>query len=182
MIGEIDKRIRRAIGRIRLAFRGRVVQATTGGPVVLIQGDGLSSEQLQGTEQFQEYGFTSAVPGGAMYVVVPIGGKTSHGIVVATEHGTYRLKNLKTGEVALYDDQGQVVHLTRDGILVKTPKKLRLEGLDIELHASRSLSWDVDGYGRRITSLGGGQYEDKTWQQGATVTAVPLPINPPEGP
>lgn len=31
----------------------------------------------------------------------------------------YRLQGLKTGEVALYDDIGQCVHLTRGGILIK---------------------------------------------------------------
>lgn len=60
--------------------------------------------------------------------------------------------------------------------------KVRVASVDLELHASHSYSWDVDGYGQRITSKGGGNYEIKTWQQGAQTSSVTLPINPPEGP
>lgn len=60
--------------------------------------------------------------------------------------------------------------------------KVRVQAVDIELHASHSYSWDVDGYGQRITSLGGGSYENHTWQEGASMTTVVDPIAPPEGP
>ena len=60
--------------------------------------------------------------------------------------------------------------------------KVRIEALDIETHARRSHSWDIDGFGQRITSLGGGAYEIHTWQEGAVVTPVSGPIAPPEGP
>lgn len=74
---------------------------------------------------------------------------------------------------------------TEDGatyLEIQPGGKVRVAGVDLELHASRSYSWDVDGYGQRITSKGGGNYEIKTWQQGAKTTSVTLPINPPEGP
>jgi hypothetical protein len=60
--------------------------------------------------------------------------------------------------------------------------KVRIDAENIELHARNSYSWDVDGFGERWTSLGGGNYEHKTWQEGATISSVTLPINPPEGP
>lgn len=74
---------------------------------------------------------------------------------------------------------------TEDGqtyLEIQPGGKVRVSAVDVEIHASHSYSWDVDGYGQRITSKGGGSYEIKTWQQGATTTSVNLPINPPEGP
>lgn len=111
MIKQIDARIRRQLSGIRLAFRGVVTLVKAAGAVQLVQLDGLSGETLQDAELFQQFGFTSNVPGGAMVVVLPVGGRTAHGIVIATEHGTYRLKNLASGETAIYNQWGDYVAL-----------------------------------------------------------------------
>lgn len=118
MIDHIEKRISRALSGIRQAFRGVISTVNSAPKVQLIQAFALRGEKIQAAEYFQHYGHTSNPPEGTMFVMVPIGGKTAHGIVIATEHGTYRLKNLAPGEVAIYDDQGQKVHLTRNGIVV----------------------------------------------------------------
>lgn len=94
----------------------------------------------------------------------------------------FRLKNIAPGEVALYDDLDQKVHLTREGIIVFTPLKCRIDAEHIELHANTSYSRDVGGYGERWTHTGGSTWEHKTWQSGATVVSDPGPVNPPEGP
>jgi phage baseplate assembly protein V len=114
----IDERISRKLAGIRQAFRGVITLVKAAGEIQLVQLDGLSGEKLQDAEQFQQYGCTSNPPKGSMAIVLPIGGKTAHGIIIATEHGTYRLKDLAEGEVALYDDQGQKIHITRNGIVV----------------------------------------------------------------
>lgn len=118
MIAQIDKRISRALGGIRLAFRGVLTLVKAAGAVQLVQLDGLSGEQLQDAELFQHYGYTSNPPAGTMAIVLPIGGKTAHGIIVATEHTTFRKRNLAPGEAAIYDDLGQCVYLTRAGIVI----------------------------------------------------------------
>ena len=118
MINEIDNRISRALGKIRLAFRGVINLVNAAGAVQFVQMDGLSGEQLQDNELFQHYGHTSNPPPGTMAIVLPIGGKTAHGIIIATEHSSYRKKGLESGESAIYDDLGQYVHLTRDGIVI----------------------------------------------------------------
>lgn len=118
MIEQIDRRIRRAVGSIRLAFRGVITLVRAAGAVQLVQADGLAGEGLKDNELFQHYGYTSHPPAGTMAIVLPIGGKTAHGIIIATEHGTYRIKGLAPGETAIYDDQGQKVHITRAGIVV----------------------------------------------------------------
>jgi phage baseplate assembly protein V len=115
----VGRAIDKAMSRVRKAFRAVLTNIDSSTPIQLVQADGLAGEQLQDNELMQHYGVTSVPPAGAQLVVIPIGGKTAHGIIIATEHVQYRLKGLESGEVALYDDLGQVVYLTRDGIVIK---------------------------------------------------------------
>jgi len=108
---EVDQRIRRALNGVRLAFRGVGGSTNNSGPVQTLQGEGLAGEQIQGNELFQHFGFTSRPPAGYQFIALPIGGQTSHGVIIATEHGEYRLKTLKPGEAALYDAFGTSVIL-----------------------------------------------------------------------
>ncbi len=52
-----------------------------------------------------------------MGIAVPLNGNTSHTVVVATEHGAYRLTELKPGEVALYTDEGAKIVLKRGRVI-----------------------------------------------------------------
>jgi phage baseplate assembly protein V len=97
-----------------------------------LQVEGLSDEVHDGVERMQDYGFTSHPFEEAEAVVVFAGGLRSHGLVVAVGDRRYRLKNLEQGEVAIYDDQEQVVHLKRDGVLVHTDKKVTIEEVLID--------------------------------------------------
>lgn len=134
MINEIDKRIRRAMAGVRQAFRGVLTLVNSNSAVQLVQGDGLATEKLQDAELFQHYGLTSNPPPGSMAVVLPVGGRTSHGIVIATEHGSYRLKALKSGEVALYTDEGAKIVLKR-GRLIET---------DCDVFKVNCKTWEVN--------------------------------------
>lgn len=74
---------------------------------------------------------------------------------------------------------------SRDGqfyIEITDTGKVRIQAQDIELHATKSYSWDVAGYGQRITHVGANMYQQHTWQQGAFVTNVSSAWHPPEGP
>ncbi len=130
MIATIDRRIRHFLGGIRLGFRGVITLVKAAGHVQLVQMDGLAGEQLQDNELFQHYGYTSNPPAGTMAIVLPIGGRTAHGIIVATEHGGYRLKNLASGEVALYSDEGDSIVLRRGRLIEVTTQTLRINASD----------------------------------------------------
>lgn len=136
MIADIDKRIRRALAGIRLAFRGVLTLVKSAGAVQLVQVDALAGERLQDAELFQHYGYTSNPPAGAMAIVLPIGGRTAHGIIVATEHGSYRMKNLSSGEVAIYTDEGDSIVLKRGRLVEVTTQTFRVNaGSAIEFNA-----------------------------------------------
>lgn len=81
--------------------------------------DLLKDEHIPGIERFQNYGITSVPHPGAEAAVVFVMGDRGHGIALSVEDRRYRLKGLRAGEVALYDDLGQKVHLTRDGIVIE---------------------------------------------------------------
>lgn len=126
MIREMDARIRRAMASIRQGFRGVLTLVQAAGAVQLVQIDALAGEQLLDTELFQHYGLTTNPPPGTMAIVLPLGGKTSHGIVIATENGAARKKNLASGEVALYTDEGDYILLSR-GRIIKVVAGTQLE-------------------------------------------------------
>ena len=114
MIRVIDERIRRKLAAIRLAFRGVVNLVNAAGSVQMVQLEGLKDENLQGIEMFQQFGVTSNPPKGTMAIILPLSGKTGTSVVIATEHGDYRLKNLESGEAALYNQWGDCVVLKKN--------------------------------------------------------------------
>jgi phage baseplate assembly protein V len=135
MIRDVQKAIDRALGSIRRPFRALQTAIRLGTMIQLVQADALAGEQLQDAELFQHYGFTSAPLDGTQLIVLPLGGRTAHGIIIATEHGTYRLKLAAKGEVALYSDEGDHVYLKRgrvmeivtNTLLINAATKVRME-------------------------------------------------------
>lgn len=75
-------------------------------------------DQPANAERFQQYGVTSHPHPGAEAIIASIGGARAHLVALAVDDRRYRLKGLARGEMAIYDDQGQKVHLTRDGIVI----------------------------------------------------------------
>ena len=126
MIKDMDARIAKAFGQVRSAFRAKLNRVNTAGPIALVQGEGLAGEQVQDAELFQQYGLTSNPPANSMAVILPVGGKSSHGIVIATEHGSYRFKELASGEVALYTDEGDSIVLKRGHVIEVTTRTLTI--------------------------------------------------------
>ncbi len=79
----------------------------------------LLGESPAWAERFQQYGITSVPHGGAEAVVASVGGARAHLVALVVDDRRYRMSGLKGGEVAIYDDLGQSVHLTREGIVIK---------------------------------------------------------------
>jgi phage baseplate assembly protein V len=126
MWNKVESYINRAIARIRLPFRGVIGSVNSSGGVQLVNGVGLNGEVIEGAEYFQHYGFTSSPPNGAMKVVAPVGGRTAHSIIVATEHAAYRIKALKSGELAIYTDEGDSIIMNRGRVINLTTQTLNI--------------------------------------------------------
>jgi len=104
---------------VRAIGRGRLTSVDDSGVVQKVQMQLSASELRDGTPRLSEYGFHSNPPPGADAVLVCMGGDRTQGVVIACGHQKYRLTGLETGEVALADDLGQTVYLTRSGIVIK---------------------------------------------------------------
>ncbi|EPA3154384.1 TPA: phage baseplate assembly protein V [Yersinia enterocolitica] len=143
MWNNVDSRINAALNRIRKAFRAVLTRVNSDGQVQTVQARGLAGEQLQDNELFQHYGFTSNPLPGTMAVILPLGGATSHGIVIATEHGSYRLKGLKSGEVALYTDEGAKIVLKRGRIIDVECDTYRVTCKNYEVNAEEKADFNT---------------------------------------
>ena len=121
MLGPLRRRVQSMVSRGTLGAIDDERQAQE------LQVELLDDEAHDGVERFQQYGFTSVPHAGAEATVIFPGGLRSHGIVIAVEDRRYRMRGLKGGEVALYDDQGQSILLGRDGVRIVTPKTVTIE-------------------------------------------------------
>ncbi|WP_083657876.1 phage baseplate assembly protein V [Herbaspirillum camelliae] len=106
-------------GKINLMLgRGIVSKVSDAGAIQLIRGKLMEGEDYDQMERVQQYGFTSVPKAGAELLATFIGGNRDHAVIVAVDDRRYRLRGLQDGEMAIYDDQGQKVHLTRAGIVI----------------------------------------------------------------
>lgn len=138
MWNKVNQRIQQALQNIRQAFRVVTGSTDSTTKVQLLQLTGLAGEKLDGAEYFQHYGFTSNPLAGSMGIAIPLNGVTSHTVIVATEHGAYRLTSLKPGEVALYTDEGTCVVLKRGKIVETTCDVYRVKCKTYEVDAEES--------------------------------------------
>lgn len=83
-------------------------------------------------EHWERYGATYHPKPGAEVLALAVNGNPDHLVVFDVADRRYRMKNLAEGEYAIHDDQGQSVHLTRDGIVIKSGSKVRIEA-DVEI-------------------------------------------------
>lgn len=138
MWDKVNQRIQQALVAVRQAFRGVTGTVDSSTKVQLLQLNGLAGEQLDGAEYFQHYGLTTSPPPGSMGIAVPLNGNTSHTVVVATEHGAYRLTELKPGEVALYTDEGAKIVLKRGRVIETECDIYRVKCNSFEVEAKDS--------------------------------------------
>lgn len=105
--------------RIRMAIApGRITATNDAGVVQKVQvtlGDG---QVVDAVPVMYVYGLATAPHAGADVVFLAGAGDRSDGVIVAVNDQRYRLTGLVPGEVALHDDLGRKVHLTRDGIVI----------------------------------------------------------------
>ena len=113
----------------------RLVQEATG--TQLVQVEALKNEVLDLAEHMQPYGYASHPLPGAEAVVLANGGSRNHPLIVIIADRRYR-PSLQAGETILHDDQGQVIHIARDKILIRTDKTVRVEAQRVEIVAAET--------------------------------------------
>ena len=87
-----------------------IVDSVTEGLIKLFSSSGRTGEVYDDREYFQHYGFTSRPLKGAEIIIINEG---NHYLGIASCDRRYRLA-VEAGEVALYTDEGDKIHLKRD--------------------------------------------------------------------
>lgn len=149
---------------VRQAFRGKLARTHTDQAVQQVQVSGLADETLQDIEQFQQFGFTSHAPNDTEVIVLPLGGSTTHAMVIAGEHGSFRLKNLQSGEVAVYDasgsrvvlKQGRLIEIDCDNLVINAAQKVQINSPLTETSAVLTAQGQINGHGGMAVSGGSG--------------------------
>ena len=125
----------------------------------------LAGETKDKTESFQNYGFTSNPPKDTEIIMLSVGGNRDHGIVVASEHRGFRLKNLDEGDSAQYNKNGKKVHLEGDNLKI-IAEKLVVNNASHEFTAVVVEYMKAVRDGKVITLLGPSPFD------AATITAL----------
>lgn len=96
--------------RIRLLLRRGVLTGSDSAAKMQVAQVQVTPELTLEMEHFEPYGFTSNAQNGAEPLVGNIEGK-SHPVVFVIADRRFRVQGLDKGEVALYDDKGNVIKL-----------------------------------------------------------------------
>lgn len=153
-----------ALGAVRQAFRGKLNLVNSADNIQKVQVSGLADETLQDVELMQQFGLTSVPPAGTQVVVLPMGGETTHSIVIATENGSFRVKNLKSGETAVYDEsgstiilkQGRLIEIDCDILKITATTKVEISSPVVETDRVFTAQGQINGNGGMAIQGGSG--------------------------
>lgn len=153
-----------ALGAVRQAFRGKLNLVNSADNIQKVQVSGLADETLQDVELMQQFGLTSVPPAGTQVVVLPMGGETTHSIVIATENGSFRVKNLKSGETAVYDEsgstiilkQGRLIEIDCDILKITATTKVEISSPVVETDRVFTAKGQINGNGGMAIQGGSG--------------------------
>lgn len=130
---------------MNLVGRGVVKKVDDARKLQELQISALAGEVRDEVERFQQFGFTSVPEAGAETVVLFVGGNREHALAIAVDDRRYRLKNLGSGEVAVYNKTGAKIVMKANGDIEVTPKsghKIRLAG-DVAVTGTLEATGDV---------------------------------------
>ena len=126
-------------------LKRRIQTMITRGVVTLVDSS-LMMQELQvkvrgtpidGVEHFEPYGFTAKPHSEAEALLACLGGNSSRMVAVTVADKRFRLKGLVDGEVALYTDEGDVIHFKRDNhIYVDSFKTITAKAPNVNIIAS----------------------------------------------
>lgn len=175
----IQQKAQGAVDEIRQAFRGVLHLVKSADNIQKVQASGLADETLQDVELMQQFGFTSVPPANTQAVILPIGGQTTHGIVIATENGSFRLKNLQGGEVAIYDEsgssivlkKGRLIEIDCDVLKINATTKVDISSPLVETDQVFTAQGQINGNGGMAVQGGSGaSFTGNVQQSGGSFT------------
>lgn len=124
-LAQLNRLLEPIRNKIRMVISRAVVTLVDDSTAIqLVQLSLMQGEAKNRVERVQNYGFTSHPLGENESVVVFVNGNKDHGLVIAVDDSRYRLKDLPEGGVAVYDNDGNYVKLTKqNGIEIEAPNE-----------------------------------------------------------
>lgn len=119
------------IGKIALVSSGKTQS---------LQVETTRGETLDNVKFIEPYGFTAVPLNGAETVVLNIGANGGNPVAVVAGGRLFRLQDLKQGEVALYTDEGDKIHLKRGHEIVLKTTKFVIDADEIQMNGKVSIS------------------------------------------
>lgn len=131
-------------GVIKLIYKSDAMQK--------LQVSMLEGELRDKVLHYQSYGFAQHPHPGAESLVLFVNGDKTEGLAIVVNDQRYHLQ-VEQGEVAIYDDQKQVVHLTRSGIKIETSKRIDMKAADMTVDVPLvKFTGDIDVSGIKFFS------------------------------
>jgi phage gp45-like len=147
----------------------KITATDDSGPVHKVQARGFAPETIDNMPVLQIYGLASHAMPGSDAMAIFTSGDRSNGVIIATGNQQYRLRALKSGEVALYDNSGNIVKLAAGGnIEITCPTKVRIKTPRLEV--TGDIVADCDG-----TKISLRDHRHKDTQPGGSLSGVPNP-------
>lgn len=140
-----------------------------------IQASTLDEVPLDNMEHFEPYGLTSHPHPGSEPLIMQVEGKRGHEVVVSIADRRYRLQGLAEGEVALYDDLGNVIRLGRAQLTVDAVQHLAVTAPTAEITATTTHIGDVTINGNLVVTgniSADGEITDLAASGGSTLSHV----------
>ena len=123
-------------GLANILARGVVALGNSASKLQSLQLRLLAGEVKDNMEHLEPYGFTACPLAGAEALAGFIGGDRSHGVVIVVADRRFRLAGLKPGEVALYTDEGDVLHFKRERVI-------EIETMTLKIKAGTAVEFDT---------------------------------------
>lgn len=96
---------------------------------------------LDNVEHFEPYGFTSHPHENAETILASLGGHRGHTVAVCVADRNFRLKNTVQGEVAIYTDEGDVIHFKRNNIIdINSAATINVTAPNVNINASTKVT------------------------------------------
>lgn len=99
----------------------------------------LADEAQTDVEHMEPYGYTSNPPAGAEGVILNVAGQRGAAVALNFGNRNFRIAGLKSGEVAIYTDEG-------DKIVLKRDRNIEVETLHLKITAQEDVTVNTKTY------------------------------------
>lgn len=130
--------------KLRSLIRIGKIALVSPGKTQSLQIETTKGETLDNVKFIEPYGFTVIPPNGSETVIVNVGANGGNPVALVVGGRLFRLQDLKQGEVALYTDEGDKIHLKRGHEIAVKATKFVIDADEIQMNGKVSISKTLD--------------------------------------